>query len=97
MIRLHIQSDTQEAALDLVRSAIAAEVSRLKLGLEATNRRIHSFEERYGVTSEVFLSEFTAESLQGGDQEYVAWAGELKIYERIAAQLDTLRDVQYAA
>jgi hypothetical protein len=95
MIRLQITSDAQESALDLIRSAIIAEVSRLKLGLGATNRHIHSFEERYGVTSEIFLREFTSESLVGGDQEYVVWAGELKIYERIAAQLDTLRDVQY--
>jgi len=97
MIRLQIQSDAQDAALDLVRSAITAEVSRLKLGLEATSRHIKAFETRYRVTSEVFLQEFTAESLEGGDAEYVTWAGELKLYERIAAQLDTLRDVQYAA
>jgi hypothetical protein len=97
MIRLQIQSDSQEAALDLIRSAISAEVSRLELGLEATNRHIRTFEERYGVTSEKFLAEFTAESLEGGDQEYVVWAGELKLYKRISSQLDTLRDVQYAA
>jgi hypothetical protein len=97
MIRLQIQSDSQEAALDLIRSAIAAEISRLELGLKVTNRHIHTFEERYGVTSEVFLAEFTAERLEGGDQEYVAWAGELKIHEKIVAQLDILRDVQYAA
>ncbi len=97
MIRLQIQSDSQEAAFDLVRSALTAEACRLQLGLEATQRHLHTFEERYRVTSEVFLREFTAESLPGGDQEYVAWAGELQLYHRIAAQLDTLRDVQYAA
>ena len=97
MIRLQIQSDAQETALDLVRSALAVEACRLQLGLEATQRHLHTFEKRYSVTSEVFLREFTAESLTGGDQEYVAWTGELQLYHRIAAQLDTLRDVQSAA
>lgn len=97
MIRLQIQSDSQESALELIQSAITAEINRLKFGLEATKRHIRSFEERYGVTSEVFLSDFAAESLQDGDREYVTWAGELKLRERIAAQLETLQDVQYAA
>ena len=97
MIRLQIQSDSQEQALDLVRSAIAAEVSRLELGLEATRRHLHKFEESYNVSSEIFLRDFSAENLNGGDREYVAWAGELKLQERISAQLATLRDIQYAA
>lgn len=96
VIRLQVQSSSQEAALDLIRSAISAEIRRLELGLETTKRHIQSFEERYQVTSEVFLKNFSAEDLSGGDQEYVAWSGELKLYERIAAQLDTLRNIHYA-
>ena len=97
MIHLQIQSESQEAALDLVRSAIGAEINRMNLGLEATHRHIRVFEKRYSVTSEVFLRDFSAENLKGGDQEYVAWAGELKLSERIEAQLGTLRNIQYAA
>ena len=97
MIRLQIQSDAQESALDIIRSAIAAETSRLELGLKATERHIKAFEERYHVTSETFLREFAAEDLVDGDCEYVSWVGELKIHERIAAQLETLKDIQYAA
>ena len=97
MIHLQIQSESQEAALDLVRSAIDAEINRMNLGLEATHRHIRVFEDRYSVTSEVFLRDFSAENLKGGDQEYVAWAGEIKLSERIEAQLGTLRNIQYAA
>lgn len=96
MIRVQIQSDAQDGALDLIRSAIAAEASRLELGLKATERHLKIFEERYHVTSEEFLSRFAAEDLAGGDIEYVAWAGELKIHERIVAQLESLRSIDYA-
>lgn len=97
MIRLQIQSDAQDNALDIIRSAIAAETSRLELGMKTTERHIRSFEERYHVTSESFLRDFAAENLADGDREYVCWAGELKLRERIAAQLDTLKGIQYAA
>lgn len=97
MIRLQIQSDAQESALDIIRSAIVAETSRFELGLRVTERHIRAFEERYRVSSEVFLRDFTAEDLADGDREYVCWAGELKLRERIAAQLETLKGIQYAA
>lgn len=95
-IRLQIQSDAQESAVDLIRSAITAETNRLELGLKTTERHIHSFEKRYHVTSEVFLKDFAAEDLADGDREYVCWAGELKLRERISLQLETLRGIQYA-
>lgn len=97
MIRIQIQSDAQENALDLIRSAISAEASRLELGLNATERHIRAFEERYHVTSDTFLRSFAAEDLAEGDREYVIWAGELKLRERIAAQLESLRGIHYAA
>jgi len=69
MINIKIQSDAEENALDLVRSAIAAEVNRLELGIRTTERRIHVFEDRYSITSDVFLRDLFAEDLAGGDQE----------------------------
>ena len=97
MIRLQIQSDAQENALDIIRSAIASETSRLEFGLKVTERHIRVFEDRYRVTSDTFLRDFAAEDLADGDREYVCWAGELKIRERIAAQLETIKGIQYAA
>lgn len=97
MIHLHIQSDAQESVLDIIHSAIASETSRLEFGLKATERQIRIFEERYRVTSDTFIRDFTAEDLADGDREYVCWAGELKIRERIAAQLETIKSIQYAA
>lgn len=97
MIRLQIQSDFQESALDIIRSAIAAETSRLEIGLKTTERHILVFEERYRVTSDAFLRDLAAEDLADGDREYVCWAGELKLRERISAQLETIKGIQYVA
>jgi hypothetical protein len=97
MINIQIQSDAQDNALDLVRSAIAAEVNRLELGFRTTERHIHVFEDRYKITSDVFLRDYFAEDLVDGDREYVVWAGELNLRDRIASQLNTLKGIQYAA
>jgi hypothetical protein len=97
MINIQIQADTEDNALDLVRSAITAEVNRLELGIRTTERHIHVFEDRYQVTSDVFLRDYFAEDLVDGDQEYVVWAGELNLRDRIASQLNTLKGIQYAA
>jgi len=97
MINIQIQSESEDNALDLVRSAIAAEVNRLELGIRTTERNIHVFEDRYHVTSEVFLRDLFAEDLADGDREYVVWAGELNLRDRIASQLKTLKGIKYAA
>jgi hypothetical protein len=97
MITIQLRTDTEDNALDLVRSAIAAEVNRLELGFRTTERHIHVFEDRYHVTSDVFLKDFFAEDLADGDREYIVWAGELNLRDRIASQLKTLKSIQYAA
>ncbi|MFZ4860024.1 MAG: hypothetical protein ACOYL3_26975 [Desulfuromonadaceae bacterium] len=81
MINIQIQADTEDNVLDLVRSAISAEVNRLELGIRTTERHIRDFEDRYHVTSDVFLRDYFAEDLVDGDREYVVWAGELNLRE----------------
>ena len=97
MIRLQVQSDIQDNALDIVKAAITAEIKRLEIGLHRTEQQITAHENRYAVTSDTFRKEFAAENLNEGDREYVEWAGELKLRERIVADLQKLRAIEYVA
>lgn len=85
----------EKATEEIVKSAISAEIKRLEIGLNRTNREIKEFEGKYEVSSEIFLKEFTTEDLKGGDDEYITWAGELKIRDRILDELKKLKDIQY--
>ena len=38
----------------------------------------------------------TAEDLAGGDDEYVRWAGEFRLMERLQAKLQRLQEVEYS-
>ncbi len=97
MIKLQIQSDTKDGVIDIVRAAISSEIKRLEIGLYKTNKQIEKYETEYNVTSEVFQKEFSAEDMRKGDQEYIEWAGELEIREKITSDLEKLKEIEYVA
>lgn len=97
MIKLQIKSDTKDNVLDIVKTAIFAEIKRLEIGLEKTNKQIEKFESKYKVSSEIFQKKFTAENMKKGDEEYIEWAGELKIREKILADIERLKSIEYVA
>ena len=88
---------TQKAreVLPLVRSAIEGEIARLELALKLAMERLFPFEQKYGVTSAHFISEMAAEDLEGGDDEYVRWAGEYKLMQRLQEKLRQLQEINY--
>jgi hypothetical protein len=81
--------------LSLVRAAVEGEARRLELALDAARRRLARFEEKYGVTSERFMAEMAAEDLEGGDDEYVQWAGEFRLMERLTGKLARLQEIRF--
>lgn len=97
MTKLKIQSEANDSAVEIIKSAIAAETKRLEIGLQKTHRRIKQFEETYKILSEEFLADFAAEDMKSKDIEYVEWAGELKIRDRITADLKRLMEIEYVA
>ncbi len=45
------------------------------------------FEARYQTTTHSFMANMTAEDLDGGDLEYVEWAGEASMLKWLEAEL----------
>ncbi len=81
--------------VQVVVQAIETYKARLRAGIERTKRRLAQFEQRYGVDTPRFLQEMTAEDLEGGDLEYVEWAGEAKLLEGLEAELAELEYAHY--
>lgn len=96
MTSLRIITDKKNVT-DIIKLAISAEIKRLEIGLNRTNNEIKKFEEKYSVSSDSFLKEFSTEDLIGGDYEYIRWTGELKVRERILEELEKLQDIEYVA
>lgn len=83
-------------AFSVVVDALRAEEHRLGYALQLGEKKLHSFETKYGVSSEIFLKEWTSEQLTGKDLEYVEWAGEAKLTSRIQERLAIIKGFEYA-
>ncbi len=94
MTQLQITSD-QDHVLPIIQAAIAAKVKRVEIGLRKTDREIQHFEAKYHIPSEQFISDYTAEDLDGGDDEYVSWMGELHLRQAIWEELQLLQHIEY--
>jgi hypothetical protein len=89
-------ADTSRSVLHLVHTAVDAEIQRLAMGISLADKRLAVFEGKYHVSSETFIETFASEDLEGGDDEYVEWAGEYKLRVRLQEHLRQLQEVEYA-
>ena len=94
---VYVESDrpTRET-MQLVQSAISKEIATLKLAIKAGERRLAEFEEKYGVSSEHFVTEMAAEDLGGGDDEYIRWSGEFELTQSLKEKLQRLVEIDYS-
>jgi hypothetical protein len=95
MTTIYMDSQKHADTQQLVKSAIDSEIARLTLALALARQRLAPFEEKYGVTSEQFINNLAAEDLEGGDDEYVQWAGEYRLWQRLQQKLNQLRGIEY--
>jgi hypothetical protein len=93
-VQMVIEVQDRQGA-QIILQALDGHKARLRSGIERTKRRLMSFEKRYGVDTAHFMREMTAEDLEGGDMEYVEWAGEAKLLEGLTAELGELEHAHY--
>jgi len=93
-IHMVIELQEKRGAQSIVQ-AIESYKARLGASIERGKRRLAQFEERYGVTTAEFLQTMAAEDLEGGDLEYVEWAGEAKLLEGLESELVELKHAKY--
>lgn len=94
MVTLRIASDRQNV-VPMIQAAIAAHLKRMDLGLRKADGEIRKFETKYRVSSERFLASYAAEDLDGNDDEYVSWLGELRLRDALREELQALSEIEY--
>ena len=98
MAKLKIIDDKdRDSTKNLVKLAISKEIKRLEISLDKTNKIISEFEKRYKISSEYFLENYSAENLDGKDEEYIRWSGEIQIRSKILTDLNKLKEIEYEA
>ena len=87
--------DRAQQLMPLVQAAVNAQGELPGPAAGVARERLLPFERKYGVTSEHFIEHMVAEDLEGGDDEYVQWAGEYRLMQRLEEKLLRLREVEY--
>ncbi len=95
MNRIYIEPEQNKEVLHLVKEAVQSQVARLELALEVAKKRLGPFEQKHQMTSDKFIATMAAEDLEGGDDEYVQWAGEYKLMKRLEEKLRKLKDLSF--
>jgi hypothetical protein len=93
-LQLKIELESQQAA-ESVLQALEAYKEHLRQNIARTERHLQAFEERYGVSTSVFITEMTAEDLVGGDLDYIEWSGEFELLKGLQQELQELDRARY--
>ena len=96
MTEIILRSNKADKASEILKEALKTE-ARISYSLKIAQNRLQKFENKYGVSSEVFNNEWAAEDLDGKDLEYVEWAGELKLASRLHDRLATIASIEYVS
>ena len=97
MPEIRLRTDQSEKAIAILRDVMQTEESRLEYVLDVSQKRLSKFEEKYGASSKVFINEWAAEDLEGKDLEYVEWAGEIRLADRLRERLSIIKGMKYDA
>ena len=73
MSKIILNSNNPDMAAEVLKDALKTEALRLSYSLKIAKARLKRFERKYNVSSEQFISEWSAEDLEGKDLEYVEW------------------------
>jgi hypothetical protein len=97
MTTLYVQPDQESrTVLHLVKTAISREIASLEVAIQIARTRLMPFEQKYHVSSAHFLAEMATEDLEGGDDEYVQWAGEYRLLQSLESRLQQLQGITYS-
>ena len=83
-----------EKVTKILFEAIDLEAKRLQYSLTLAKNRLTSFEKKYNVSSNKFITEWSAEDLDGQDMEYIEWAGEYQLASRLNECLLALKSIE---
>ena len=97
MAQIVLKTNTPDKAAGVLKEALEIEASRLKYSLNIAKKRLKRFENKYNISSEKFINEWSAEDLKGEDLEYVEWAGEYQLFSKLNERLAVLKSIENVA
>ncbi len=95
MAEIILKTNNPDRVTELIKRAIAAELDRLEKSLKFTKKRLDYFEDKYNQPSNQLKNRLRAEDMEGGDLEYLEWAGEYQLFLELEEQIKVLKSLEY--
>jgi hypothetical protein len=97
MAEVILKTNKPDKVSQILRETLELEKVRIGYSLKVTKGRLNKFEKKYNITSEEFVSRWSAEDLKGGDMEYVEWAGEYRFSLNLSERLAALKSIKHVS
>lgn len=97
MAEIILRTDKPDKAAQILKEVLQTETLRLKYSLNLAKKRLKKYEIKYDISSEKFISEWSAEDLKGKDLEYVEWAGEYQLFSKLNERFLVLKSIEDVA
>jgi hypothetical protein len=94
MTELTLVSQYEGALKPLIQGAISEALRSTEAGIKHGEERVQRFEQKYGMTSTVFLQRYENDDLPE-TLELGEWIGEIKMLQRLKDKSDRLRGVEF--
>jgi hypothetical protein len=94
MAEVILKTNKPDKISEILKEALATERSRVQYSLDLTRGRLKKFEQKYNISSEKFINQWSAEDLDNGDMEYVEWAGEYRFSLTLSERLAALKSIK---
>jgi hypothetical protein len=94
MAEVILKTNKAAKVSEILKETLKTENSRVQYSLDLTLERLRKFEQKYNISSEKFITQWSAEDLEGGDMEYVTWVGEYRFSLTLGERLDALKSIE---
>ena len=93
MNQLIIEYKTQDPIRSLVENALHKEERMLEMGIKHKAELLKRYEEKYNIPSKVFFEKMENGEM-GDDFDFIGWAGEYEILQRLKLKLKNLMEIK---
>lgn len=95
MIKINVQAGYEKAVMNILSEALSQKKKLIKIAMRRTQNNLNAFEKKYKMTSRTFYSKYTKGQL-GDDLDFMEWAGEQEIIQRLKQEYKQIEGIHFA-
>ncbi|OHB68334.1 MAG: hypothetical protein A2W17_12310 [Planctomycetes bacterium RBG_16_41_13] len=95
MVTINVKSTSGDVdtVKELILEGLREEKKRIEFALERTTSIVKAYEEKYGISTSVFIEKFKKGEIEENDDTFDWWA-EMKIADELREKINTLANIE---